>query len=56
MHETGFNLRSLYGDQLGSISASTNASGAALRTQYFDAWGTRLAGSIPATDRSVTVS
>ena len=56
MRDSSSGLRSLYGDQLGSISASTNASGAALRTQSFDAWGTRLAGSIPATDRSVTVS
>ena len=25
-----------------------------MRTQSFDAWGTRLAGNVPATDRSVT--
>ena len=54
VRDSGLGLSYLYGDHLGSVSASTNASGSAVQRQYFDAWGKRLAGSVSQTKRTFT--
>ena len=54
LRDSGLGLSYLYGDHLGSVSASTNASGSAVQRQYFDAWGQRLSGSVNQTKRGYT--
>ena len=44
----------LYGDQLGSVSFATNASGSSTSQQDFDAWGAVRSGGISATSLNYT--
>jgi RHS repeat-associated protein len=54
VRDSNLGLSYLYGDHLGSVSASTNATGQLLNIQHFDAWGKKLSGSMSQTDRNFT--
>ncbi len=47
-------LSYLYGDHIGSVSASIDTNGVLTSMQHFDAWGKKLAGNVTKTKRGFT--
>ncbi len=50
----GTTVTYLHGDHLGSVSATTNASGVLTSMQHYDPWGQVLAGNVTQTTRNFT--